>query len=166
MKPFCNRSEPTVWDGNVSRTIYFYPVARTVWEGDIPSSAFRFVPSPPCGMETLRQFGITMSSTIFFWLLQSSEPTVWDGDFSVVLLNRNLSLFQAHRVGWRHISWSSYFLSYSSVPSPPCGMATKYTGKIPFLFKSCSSEPTVWDGDSVVLDILGLVNTSRSAPSF
>jgi hypothetical protein len=96
----------------------------------------------------------------------------------------NLVSFQAHRVGWRLSKRKQRPFNWPeiSVPSPPCGMATYilvHTSYHTPLFQAhrvgwrpksnllkslilSRSKPTVWDGDSV---LLGLVNTSRSAPT-
>ena len=76
-------SEPTVWDGDKenSNLTYFNGLS---------------VPSPPCGMATLR----LLLPCLF--LRSGSEPTVWDGDEDTF----------------------SLWCELPSVPSPPCGMAT------------------------------------------
>ena len=53
--------------------------------------------------------------------------------------------------------------SFPTVPSPPCGMETAFSG-IPPTEKSNCSEPTVWDGDTRKRDEINHGFTVPSPP--
>ena len=101
--------------------------------------------SPPCGMETR-----TKTPTILLGKGDSSEPTVWDGDFKVSSTSTSKALCCSEPTVWDGDPLSHTVIGGNScVLSPLGGMetSTAYSTLPNFALPPSGFKPTGWDGD-------------------